>query len=106
MNACCRDMWQLSRSDFPVFAIGSVPTDSLGRVDVVELQSSVVIDGVTISAGDWILGDLDGVVVVPARLIERVIELGEAKRSGENAVRDDLAQGMPISEAFRKHGIL
>lgn len=106
MNACCRDMWQLHGSRFPVFGIGSVPTDSLGRVDVAELQGVVEIDGVAVTAGDWILGDLDGVVVIPGRLIEEVIGRAEDKRSGENEVRDDLARGMPISEAFQKHGIL
>ena len=106
MSACCRDLWRLEQLPFPVFGIGCRPTDSLGRIDVVEIGETVVIDQVQIASGDWILGDRDGVVVIPDRAIDDALSAAEAKQSGENSVREDLAAGMPVSEAFKKHGIL
>jgi len=106
MSACCRDLWRLEQLPFPVFGIGCRPTDSLGRIDVVEIGEPVVIDQVQIASGDWILGDRDGVVVIPDRAIDDALSAAEAKQSGENSVREDLAAGMPVSEAFKKHGIL
>jgi hypothetical protein len=44
--------------------------------------------------------------VIPAELGERVIELAEEKVTGEALVREKLAEGMPVSEAFRTYGVI
>ena len=106
MSACCRDINQVKRLDFPVFGIGTCPADSLGRIDVTEIERPIRIDGVKISPGDWILGDSDGVVVIPAGALAEVLVRAEKKQKAESGVRTDLANGMPVSEAFRKHRIL
>lgn len=106
MSGCCRDLWALERMDFPVFGIGCTPADSKGRLDVVEIGESVVVDGVTFRSGDWILGDSDGVVSIPAESIEEVLRRALDKVSGENTVRDELAGGEPVSKVFARHGIL
>ncbi len=106
MSACCRDLWRLESLPFPVFGTGTRPTDSLGRLDVVAIGEPIEMDGVRIASGDWVLADADGVVLVPRSEVEAVLADAEAKLAGENAVRDDLANGMPVTEAFRKHGIL
>lgn len=106
MSACTRDLWALERMDYPVFGIGVHPADSKGRLDVVSIGEPVVIDGVEIRTGDLILGDLDGVVVIPAAWAEQTITLAWQKVSGENTVREELAAGVPASEVFARHGIL
>lgn len=106
MSTCARDLWKLDQVDFPVFGIGTTPADSKGRIDVVEIGQPVTIDGVTIANGDWILGDQDGVVVIPADQLNPALERAHAKVSGENTVRDELAAGVPVAEVFRRHGIL
>jgi regulator of RNase E activity RraA len=62
--------------------------------------------GVEVVPGDLVLGDHDGVVVVPSALAEEVIGLAEEKAAGENLVREKLAEGMPVSEAFRTYGVI
>ncbi len=106
MTACARDMWALEKSAFPVFGIGTSPGDCLGRLEVNALQQPIVVDGVAVSPGDFVFGDLDGVVVVPADVADEVLELARKKISGENTVRDELAAGLPISEVFQKYGVL
>ena len=64
------------------------------------------ITGVTIRRGDWILGDEDGVVVIPAEALTQTIRLAREKVGGENLARAELARGVPMGEVFRKHGIL
>jgi 4-hydroxy-4-methyl-2-oxoglutarate aldolase len=61
---------------------------------------------VTVHPGDLVIGDDDGVAIIPRAVAEQVIELAEDKVSGENLVRDRLAEGMPVAEAFRTYGIL
>ena len=106
MSTCTRDLWALEKMEFPVFAIGRTPTDSKGRIDVTAIGEPITIDGVRIENGDYLLGDPDGVVIIPAAALDETLRLAQKKVSGENTVRDDLANGMPVTEAFAKHGIL
>ena len=106
MSTCTRDLWALEKMEFPVFAIGRTPADSKGRIDVTAIGEPITIDGVRIENGDYLLGDPDGVVIIPAAALDETLRLAQEKVSGENTVRDDLANGMPVTEAFAKHGIL
>lgn len=106
MSGCTRDLWALNRMDFPVFGIGATPADSKGRLDVVSIGAPIALDGVMVKSGDYILGDLDGVVVIPSEAADEALRLAMEKVSGENTVRDELAAGVSVAEVFAKHGIL
>tara|TARA_Y100000588_G_scaffold116960_1_gene128024 strand:- start:1833 stop:2480 length:648 start_codon:yes stop_codon:yes gene_type:complete len=106
MNTCTRDLWALEKMDFPVFAIGSTPADSKGRIDVTTIAQPITIDGVHIKNGDYLLGDSDGVVIIPAEALDQTLKLAKEKASSENSVRNDLSSGIPVTEVFAKHGIL
>lgn len=106
MTACTRDLWALNKMDFPVFGTGATPADSLGRIDVVDIGTPITIDGVQTQNGDLILGDLDGVVIIPADVADEAVRRAHGKISGEDTVRDELARGVPVAEVFRRHGIL
>lgn len=106
MSACTRDLWSLNQLNFPVFGIGATPADSLGRLDVVQIGEPILIDGVATKNGDFILGDLDGVVIIPSEVADESLRLAKQKVESENTVREELAAGIPVAEVFRKHGIL
>lgn len=106
MSTCSRDLWALTQIDFPVFGIGCTPADSKGRIDVVEISQPITIDGVSTMSGDYLIGDEDGVVIIPSSSIEETLRLALEKVSGEDTVRDELAAGAPVAEVFGKHGIL
>lgn len=106
MSACCRDLWALSKMDYPVFGIGCTPADSKGRIDVVEIGEPITIDGVTTKNGDLVIGDEDGVVIIPLEAADETVRLANEKISGENTVREELRAGVPVAEVFEKHGIL
>lgn len=106
MSACTRDMWKIRELDFPVFGIGYHPADSKGRADIVETNAPITIGGVKTRSGDLILGDEDGVVIIPQEVREDALRLAHEKVSGENTVREELAKGMPMGEAFARYGIL
>ena len=106
VDAYTRDTLALIEMRFPTFAAGIHCADSLGRIDVDAVGVTIECGGVAISAGDLVLGDHDGVVVVPAALGLEVITLAEEKVAGESLVREKLAEGMPVSEAFRTYGVI
>ncbi|MDP6666370.1 MAG: hypothetical protein QF357_03100 [Dehalococcoidia bacterium] len=63
----------------------------------------IVIGDVTISTGDWILADIDGVVVVPESLIGDVLDKTEEIMSTESELRTMILSGMDPQEAYRKY---
>jgi 4-hydroxy-4-methyl-2-oxoglutarate aldolase len=105
-DAYTRDTLALIEMGFPTFAAGIHCADSLGRIDVDAVGITVTCGGVEVAPGDLVLGDHDGVVVIPSQLAEEVIGQAEAKVEGENRVREKLAEGMPVAEAFRTYGVI
>jgi regulator of RNase E activity RraA len=105
-DAYTRDTLALIEMGFPTFAAGIHCADSLGRIDVDAVGVPISCGGVTVEPGDLILGDHDGIVVVPSALADEVVTLAEEKLGGESLVRAKLAEGMPVSEAFRTYGVI
>ena len=62
------------------------------------------IGGVTIHTGDYLLGDRDGVVVIPAALAEEVVTKTEEVVATESDMRRALVSGMDPVEAYLKYG--
>jgi 4-hydroxy-4-methyl-2-oxoglutarate aldolase len=106
LDAYTRDTLALIELGFPTFAAGIHCADSLGRIDVDAVGVPIVCGGVEVAPGDLVLGDHDGVVVVPAALAEETLARAEEKVAGENLVRERLAAGMPVSDAFREYGVI
>ncbi len=106
MTACTRDLWKIKELNFPVFGVGHHPADSKGRADIVSIGDPITIAGVGAKYGDLIIGDEDGIVIIPSEVAGETIRLAQEKASAENVVRDELARGMPMGEAFRKYGVL
>jgi regulator of RNase E activity RraA len=106
VDGYCRDTLALIEMAFPTFTAGILCNDSLGRIDVTGVQVPIVCGGVTVHPNDLVLADHDGVVVVPRTAAEEVLRLAEEKVAGENTVREELARGRPVWEAFRAHGVI
>ena len=106
MTACTRDHWNIQKLDFPVFGVGYHPADSKGRADIVAIGEPIVIGGVKTKRGDWLIGDEDGVVIIPSEVAAETIRRAQEKVSGENVARADLEKGVPMGEVFKKYGIL
>lgn len=101
-----RDTRAIAAMAFPVFCRGIHPADSLGRCDVAEHDVPIRCGGVLVRPGDLILADEDGIVAIPQEVAEQTLASAEEKDRGENLVRRALAEGMPVTEAFRRYGIL
>jgi regulator of RNase E activity RraA len=101
-----RDTRAIKSMGFPVFCRGIHPADSLGRLDVVAHDVPIVCGGVSIDHHDLVLADDDGVVVIPKAVAEQALAAAEQKVRGENLVRLKLAEGMTVTEAFRRYGVL
>ena len=105
-DAYARDTLELIDMGFATFARGIYCADALGRIRVDAADVPIECGGVTVHAGDLVLADHDGVVVIPSAIAEETIRLAEAKVAGENEVREALAGGMSVAEAFATFGLL
>ena len=88
------------------------PTDPANDIGVLFIETSGclpmcghgTIGTVTIRSGDWIIGDRDGVVVIPADKVEQVVTETEAVMSGESEMREAILGGMDAEAAYLKFG--
>jgi 4-hydroxy-4-methyl-2-oxoglutarate aldolase len=101
-----RDLAEVRALGFPLFGCGSVPYDLDGRLEVVGHGSAVEIDGVTVEPGALIVGDADGVVVVPPAVETEVLDAAADKAARESGFRAAVREGMAPSEAYDRFGVL
>ena len=106
IDGLTRDAGRILAMDFPVFASGFSPLDSKGRLDCISHGVPIRLGACVVRPGDWIFGDIDGVVAVPAHLADAAFARALEKASGENIVRDELAKGRSVREVFAQYGIL
>jgi 4-hydroxy-4-methyl-2-oxoglutarate aldolase len=106
IDGLVRDVKKIERLGFPVFAAGIKPVDSKGRGLVIDYNVPVRCGEVLISPGDLIFADYDGIVAVPAGLLDKVVRLATLKVSSENHSRKELMAGAYLSEVYEKYGVL
>jgi regulator of RNase E activity RraA len=101
-----RDVRKIEAMGFPVFSTGMRPVDSKGRGAIVAVGEPVLCGGVLVNPGDLVFGDIDGIVVVPRVVEAEAIRLAREKARGENEMREWLANGKTLREAFDHFGML
>jgi len=104
LDGGCRDVRFILDEGFPVFSRFVTPEDSTWRWSLDATQVPVTIGRVRIEPGDWIVGDDDGVVVVPQAIAEAVLTEAEEKAATESEIRVAVRDGMPPLEAYERFG--
>jgi 4-hydroxy-4-methyl-2-oxoglutarate aldolase len=99
-----RDTDYILKIRFPVFARYKTPVDIIGRWRLVAHNVPIDIGRVHIDPGDFIVGDCDGVLVIPQGIIEEVVKKAEAVVKTENQVRKSILKGTHPVDAYRKFG--
>jgi len=99
-----RDTAYILKMKFPVFGKFYMPASSVSRFELKELQVPIRVGEICILPGDFILGDVDGIVVIPAALTEEILLEAEEKMRNEAGMRRALRRGMPLKEVNKKYG--
>ena len=106
INGYHRDTARLLTHHWPIFSRGAYAQDASVRSVVIDYRAEIDVEGVQVRPGDLVVGDLDGVLVIPSAIEEEVIESAVEKMRAEDVVRDSIASGMSASQAFAKYGVL
>ena len=100
-----RDAEYIIREGFPVFSRYVTPQDCVSRWELLAHgEVTIVIGGVQIAPGDWIVGDVDGIVVVPGERVQDVLTAAEAKVATESEIREAVRAGTLPLEAYERFG--
>lgn len=101
-----RDTKGILELGFSTFSHGRYAQDQAPRGKVIDYRIPIKIDGVRINPGDIVVGDMDGVCIVPKEIEKEVFLKALEKARGENTVRKAIKNGMSAVEAFEKYGIM
>lgn len=104
-----RDLDWLKALKFPVYAKYKTPIQSIGRWKVTAWGTPVSLPGATarhveVNPDDFVLADEDGALVIPAAVVDEVLEQAEAIGAKEREIRSDLASGLSLADALAKYG--
>ena len=89
---------------FPVWRVFHTPRDVVGAWLPTATEVKIVIGEVAITPGDWLHGDRDGMVRIPAARLDEVIAASQEAMQKENKVRSAILAGTDPQEAYLQHG--
>ncbi len=99
IDGVCRDVDRSLELGYPIFSRGNWMRTGKDRVRVEEIGGPVTLGGVRVEPGDLLLGDGDGIVVIPAARAETVITAAVAIEDAERVIRDAIAGGASLRGA-------
>lgn len=103
IDGMCRDVGRSLELRYPLFSRGWSMRTGKDRVQLDALNVTVSIGGARVSPGDLLLGDADGVVVVPKGKEGEVLAHAKAIEEAESRIREAVETGMRLDEARRKY---
>ncbi len=104
IDGLSRDTAALRRLGLPIYSRGVVPK-APPAVKVPEMQVPLLIGTVTVSPGDLLVGDDDGIIVGSAADFAAIVDAAEAIQTREKALRVSIERGYPLFDAmnFTEH---
>ena len=99
IDACVRDCDALAAHGFPVFSTGLALTGA-SKTRPGAVDRPVTVGDVAVEQGDWIVADVDGVVVLAGAELDAVVAAGRARTAKESALFTVLRAGGTTVEEF------
>ena len=97
-----RDMDFILSIDFPVWSKFYTPRDVVAYWKPTKYEEKILIGNVEIFNNDYVLADIDGVVIIPQKHIEDILIKSEELINTENLLRKAIREGMDPQEAYIK----
>lgn len=104
IHGTCRDTATAAEVGYPLWSVSTFMRTGKDRVRVRAVQQDLVVDGVTIAAGDLVVADDDGVVAVPVARWGQVAALAEQIDRVEEDIVAAVVSGATLREARQRHG--
>lgn len=105
VDGALRDVAQVREMKLAVYARGAVCRTAAGRMLTLGLDTPVVCGGVWVCPGDVVVGDEDGVVVVPRAKAAEVAALAAELEAREHDSKAFIEAGNTLADAIRKYKV-
>jgi len=103
IDGAARDIEACEEIAFPVFARGIVPITARGRIMQEDFNCPIRLGDVQVRPGDILVGDVNGIVVIPVERAEEVLSEAERIFEKEELMKADILAGMDILEVDKKY---
>ena len=106
IHGVCRDVSRALDLGYPIFTRGRYMRTGKDRVEVESMGAPVSLGEVQVRAGDILVGDADGVVLVPRSRETEILDASRSIEEAEQAIERETAKGIRLDEArrtFRYH---
>jgi regulator of RNase E activity RraA len=100
IDGACRDITESAEQGFPVFGRAVVPVSARGRIVQLAMDEPVEFAGLVVYPGDVVLADANGVVFIQSGDLERVITLAERIVERERRMAEAVSAGQPVTEVM------
>jgi 4-hydroxy-4-methyl-2-oxoglutarate aldolase len=104
VDGVTRDTARAVELEYPIFARSTFMRTGKDRVTVGGLNESIGLGGHRVDPGDLVIGDLDGIVVVPRHRAAEVLESASTVDVAEERIREALRGGARLDTARREFG--
>ena len=104
IDGACRDIALCIELGYPIYSRSYSMRTGKDRVQVDGMQVPVNIGNARVRPGDLLVGNADGVVVIPQEREDEVLDVAETVETAENAIRSAVADGMSLRQARQKMG--
>jgi regulator of RNase E activity RraA len=104
IDGLCRDAAWAVQARYPVYSVASWMRTGKDRVTIAAIGTPIEVGGVTVTPGDAVIGDRDGVLVVPSARLDEVVALAESIESVEEQIRIAVRGGERLDAARKRLG--
>ncbi len=104
VHGVCRDTAEADEAGYSLYARGAFMRTGKDRVQVQAYEEPVTLGDVRVCPGDLVIGDADGVVVVPAARMQDVLAKALETRAVEARILEAALNGMPLADARQQFG--
>jgi len=99
IDGVCRDIGRSIKIGYPIFARANTMRTGKDRVTADAYNVPVQIASVRVEAGDWMVGDADGVIAIPAERVDEVLAVADEIEVAEERIRAAIQSGSRLDEA-------
>lgn len=104
IDGVCRDTQRAFDLEYPIFSRGRFMRTGKDRVQVAAVQETVSIGGRQVAPGDLVIGDLDGVIVIPKGIETRLLDVASEIHEREEGILARALSGATIAESRAAFG--
>jgi regulator of RNase E activity RraA len=95
-----RDLAGVLETGLPVWCQGAAAPPSIAGLTFINWQEPIACGGVAVFPGDFIVADNDGAVVIPAALVDRVVELAPEQERLEDWIMQEVVAGASLQGLY------